>query len=545
MTKDEFLKKLRRELNSLDKEEVDSLIEEYLGYIDEKISSGISEKEAVASFGDVHLLALLLINSTKKDKERQSKDIISNFSEKIIKYSNDFLNLISTKNTGELLKIALEIIVVIFLISLCHIPVSLLEELGKSVFYILSSPLNQIFYTIWKVILEAFYLVVSLIIFAKIIYQRYLKDEVDEKISVNKDKNKIKSNKKEEVVTLHKNGIGGNIAKILVIFLKFLAILVLFIISCYLIGMGIILGLCIYLVIRGVTYFGIYLVMIALFLIGVFFFQLLFNFVLDRKIASIKTIFLLVFCLIILVSGTLLATFEVSETSFINKVPDNLSMETLSEEIPYSSDLILVGNISNYIVDDSLDKIIVLYNYYPIGTKMSTKITKVRNEVHLNWDVNEIKISKELIEQMINDLATKKIYNYNIEPEIIIKANANQINRLKKNRQVFYHEISNYSTCEFIKTYEVVNVIKAKNSEFTYITLKSFNDDEVYTAKVSDNLVSNIKSGETYEFTFKTYQSYIDRDIEEIFNNATLIKVVKTDKIGEEQIDDTSCRVFY
>ena len=52
MTKEEFITKLRNKIGMLEKSEIDDIISEYEGFIDEKMASGMSEKEAVKSMVD-------------------------------------------------------------------------------------------------------------------------------------------------------------------------------------------------------------------------------------------------------------------------------------------------------------------------------------------------------------------------------------------------------------------------------------------------------------------------------------------------------------
>ena len=534
MTKKQFLKQLKEKLQDIENDELEEILNQYSSLIDEKIAMGKSEKEAVKIFGEVDEIAETIIKDYNR-KNYKDKDIISNYSKKLMDYGERFFSFLSKKDTSELIKILIEVIVVIFLIGLCHIPISILEGLGKSVFYILSAPLNKIFYIIWKVVLELAYLALAILAFGKFIGMRYL--NVEEAKDVKKYKVHV------EVKKVNKEPY--SLIKIGVVFLKFLAILILFGLSIYLMGMGLVLGICFYLLIKGVTYFGLYLVMLSLFLLGTLFFEILFDFVLDHKFRGGKILASLISCFILLGFGCILAINEVANTSFVNQNPPNLAMETLTEEIPYTSNLILIGNIGDYIVDNSLSNIIVMYNYYPIGTKMSSKITKNKNEVYLNYRYDEIKISKELISQMLNDLKQKKIYNYYLEPQIVIKANEDTINVIKKNRQKYYQNSKEYLTCEFVRTYKVLDVIKSSKEDYSYVTLTSFSDDDVYTAKLKNNLVNNILVDNYYEFTFQTYQSYIDTDIDEVFKNANVIRVNKTDKLPGEQIDDNSCRVFY
>ena len=272
MTKKQFLKQLKEKLQDIENDELEEILNQYSSLIDEKIAMGKSEKEAVKIFGEVDEIAETIIKDYNR-KNYKDKDIISNYSKKLMDYGERFFSFLSKKDTSELIKILIEVIVVIFLIGLCHIPISILEGLGKSVFYILSAPLNKIFYIIWKVVLELAYLALAILAFGKFIGMRYL--NVEEAKDVKKYKVHV------EVKKVNKEPY--SLIKIGVVFLKFLAILILFGLSIYLMGMGLVLGICFYLLIKGVTYFGLYLVMLSLFLLGTLFFEILFDFVLDHK----------------------------------------------------------------------------------------------------------------------------------------------------------------------------------------------------------------------------------------------------------------------
>ena len=55
--KKEFLRDLKKELVGIDEEDKEDIIKEYNDYIDEKISNGMTEEEAVLFFGDAKELA--------------------------------------------------------------------------------------------------------------------------------------------------------------------------------------------------------------------------------------------------------------------------------------------------------------------------------------------------------------------------------------------------------------------------------------------------------------------------------------------------------
>lgn len=553
MKKETFLKKLKKKLELLDSAEIEDILFEYSGYIDEKMESGSSEEEAAASFGDVDDLAQELLKAYKVNPNYQEKDVIGSFSQKVLQFMDQVSDIFTQKSMKELIQIVVELLLVLFFIALCHLPVEMLEGLGKDVFYILSYPLNKIFYTIWRFVLELSYIILAILAFAKCIKKRYL-ESVEEPHEVKKNKTvlknecplKKKSDKKSQQVEVKRNfNFMESIVRIFVIFCKFIAICVLFGISIYLIVMGIVLGFCGYLIIKGVTYFGFYLVMIALFVLGALFFKLLFHFVLDRSIHATKMLIWFFSSFLVLGFGCALATFEVADTTFLNQTPEDLKMEILTEDLPYGNNLIFVGNVSDYVVDNSLDHIVVQYQYYPIGTKMGVHIQKSENKVYLGWEYDEIHITTELLNRMIQDLKEKKIYNYYIEPQIIIKANEKQLNVIKKNRQSYYHTLDHYSSCEFTRTYYVESIKKSKDSEYAYLTLSTNESEDIYTVKLKSSLVSSVEVGFFYEFTFKTYQSYIDTDIEEVFHDAEVKEITKTNKVGVNQIQDHSCTVFY
>ena len=55
----------------------------------------------------------------------------------------------------------------------------------------------------------------------------------------------------------------------------------------------------------------------------------------------------------------------------------------------------------------------------------------------------------------------------------------------------------------------------------------------------------NLEVGKYFEFTFKTYQAYIDTDIENIFADNEVVAIKKSDKEIDEQINEDTCSVFY
>ena len=554
MKKEEFLNKLRKRLDILEEKEVEDLLSEYEGYIDEKIEAGASEEEAVNSFGNIDELADELLKAYKV-KVPKNDDPIGNFANKVVKIIDRLIQDFSKKSPKEIAQFVIEIFLILLLIGLCHIPVSMLVDLGSNVFNILSSPLNRIFYTVWSFVLEFAYCILAIVVFVRIFNYRYLQkvsieEEKKEEPKEYKKKEKPKKEKVVQEVCVEKRKSGLTsfsefIIKIGVFFLKFLAICILFGVSVYLIGMGIVLAICVYLLIQGVTYFGFYLVMLSLFILGIIFFWLLFNFVLDRKNHGLRLAVSLLVSFTLLGVGCGVATLEVAETEFINSPPSDITTEVMQEELVMNEDTIFIGNISDYVVDNSLENVLVEYRYYPLGNKMATNIHKDDDFVYLDWSLEKIYLRQELLSHFINDLKEKKVYNYYIEPTIVITANEQNIETIKENRQKYYQNETNYSSCDFVRTYFVEMIKESDDGKDYTVVLSEYLSDDLTTVRLDKDIATDLKVGFYYEFTFKTYQAYIDTDIENIFDENEVVSVKETDKVGVNQIQQDSCSIFY
>ena len=539
MKKREFLQQLKKGLSILEEKEVEDILKEYDGYIEEKIANGKSETEAVASFGDVTELTNELLKAYKI-KTKEPEDPIGHFASKVISNIDTLINDFNHKSTKEIIKFVVEIVVIFGFIILCHIPVSFLVSFGANVFGILSSPLNRIFYTAWQFVLEFAYFILAIVVFSRIFKIRYLKDEGTEK-KVKKKEKKLPKEKNVSFMT----SFSETIIKIVVFFLKFLAICILFIVSLYLIIMAIMVFLCLYLLIKGVTYFGFYLVMLSLFILGVIFFGILFNFVIDRKNKGLSLAISLLISFVLLGVGCGVATLEVAQTTFYNSPPEDLVIDVLKEELVMEKDTVFIGNISDYKVDNTLENVLVEYKYYPLGNQMATKISKNENYVYLDWSIEKIYLKQELIDHFIEDLKMKKVYNYYIEPTIVITANEKNIEQIKKNRREYYENENDYTSCEFTRTYYVEMMRKSELEDEYYVVLSDGLKTSLTTTTVSSSLGKNLEVGKYFEFTFKTYQAYIDTDIENIFADNEVVAIKKSDKEIDEQINEDTCSVFY
>ena len=134
MYKKAFLKKLKQKLSSLDPFLVEEIIDNYDAIIEDKKIKGMKENDIIKEFGDIDALTQRIIKKHTKMEE----DPIENFTNKLVSNMNDIIVMISRKSPRELLKFFAEIFIFVFLISVAHVPVKIIVNLGKDVFNILS-----------------------------------------------------------------------------------------------------------------------------------------------------------------------------------------------------------------------------------------------------------------------------------------------------------------------------------------------------------------------------------------------------------------------
>ena len=171
MNKQEFLNKLRKKLEVLEDKEIEDIISEYEGYIEEKASRGLTEEEAVKELGDFNEIVSDLL-AAYKVKQKES-NVLNRFINKISSGFNYILNELSNKSGKDILKFVIEICLIIFLILIFKIPFLIIKDLGWNIFNGLTSPISNIFYGIWSFIVELSYFILAVILFIKIIERRY------------------------------------------------------------------------------------------------------------------------------------------------------------------------------------------------------------------------------------------------------------------------------------------------------------------------------------------------------------------------------------
>ncbi len=461
MKKEEFLKKLSKKLAILEESELDDLLKEYEGFIEEKMQAGFTEEEAVKSMGDIDELARELLKAYKV-KQPNNKDFFRNFIDTLLDTIEEIIDIFATKDFKDIVKFILELLVIFLAIYLCKIPFYILEMMGNTIFKNLTFGF-KIFSNFWTLAIELIYLVFAIIFFVKIFESRYLKKDTKgsqliKEENVKKTKT-VKVKTSEESLTKKNNTLFDFILKIFLILGKFMAFIFLIGIGFYILGMSIVLALIIYLIIKKVYYFGIYLVILALFNLGIAAFILLFKFIagLKNKLRIFLGSILVNF--ILLGVGIGFATIDIANTS-VSYENNYENMATKEVYLKTEGDLVLPVFVKedDLIIDNTLTeeiKIAYIYAQDIIDIDVKANIHDYRGfkMLYPSYDINVFNYKKEYLEKFIVSLREKKIVFSDVVGGIKIYGNEETIANLKKITTTYYEKYKNYYQDDYYADY--------------------------------------------------------------------------------------------
>ena len=108
MSKKDFLQKLKDRLRILNQHEIEDIIEEYEGHINEKVASGKTEEEAIQDFGDFDELVKEILSAYKINEDYENKikekNVIQDFVESCVQFFKDLIKNISKRSKEDIIK---------------------------------------------------------------------------------------------------------------------------------------------------------------------------------------------------------------------------------------------------------------------------------------------------------------------------------------------------------------------------------------------------------------------------------------------------------
>lgn len=176
----------------------------------------------------------------------------------------------------------------------------------------------------------------------------------------------------------------------------------------------------------------------------------------------------------------------------------------------------------------------------------------------ISYCLDNIKITdgdtKDLVDYLNNnsiikvvDSWSKKVLNnnngtlyYNNDYKIV-KCNLDD----NKNLYVGANEMSVDNLCvkndeglSFRRTYQVLNITDSDTEEYWHLTLKEYQVDDVVTVKVKKEINPNLKEKRSYVFEFAYNGTCITDELKWILENAEIVSIKQTDKVGMDAIRD-------
>lgn len=472
MTKEEFLKKLEKELSILNEKERKDIIDEYKDTIEEKIKHGQTEAEAVQDFGDLDELVSEILDAYKINPEYGQKEsstskfaeegekLIKKGASKLADMTRDFANNIKENDTESNLNLAFEIIIKIFCtliaLSLLTIPFRIFKDLGFSFADTFFSPFSGLIKVIILLLFVALYLGLALLIIITLFKQYFKKtdnkDETEEGQASKEDitlekKTKKKSEKQDKTVKIIKKN-GPTVGSVLLLIVKIWVVLII-LLPFFCIDLAVVFGLfvSIFYWIKGIDLFGLTLLLLGVSTLFIWFTILIYNLTFSKGKITIIPFFV---GLIITVFGTMFFIDMVTNIEYIDKAP--ASYKTVSETKTYTTDkdVYLEFNLGSELtktIDESMpdnqfnikftynkDNIkIDLYNEpnYNFSTTYCEEYNKnvcgkTYNYYSISYEnIGGYNSEKQRYNDFINNLKENKVYNYNSLNNVYIEVIAN------------------------------------------------------------------------------------------------------------------------
>lgn len=454
MSKKVFLQKLRDRLKILNQDEIEDIIEEYEGHINEKVASGKTEEEAIKDFGDFDELVKEILSAYKINEDYESKikekNVIQDFIESCVQFFKDLIKNISKRSKEDIIKFIFEFLVLIIFIAILRLPVMFVEELGSWIFERFMSPFGNVLSFIWKYMIEIIYFVLSIAGIISFVKKRYLEGEsVEENTIKNNDDKKetkkevnVKEVKKKKEKT--KKESSGTFSKIVVSIIKVFLIFVLLPAIFSFVGALICIVIGIILLFSGLPYFGIFLCCLTYAILNYIFIDLCIRFIFNKKLNGKVLLTSVGLTVILFVIGVGLSFNEVVNTTFVDGVPSKYKEITKEKTEVYTDDTNLTcSNLyhtrCHYEIDenqgDNITATVTYYDYENRNFDITDDLKYVRKE-------NKVYSLKDAYSTFINDLKERKIYNYAelYQVDVTIKVSSATKEKLIQRRNALFCE---------------------------------------------------------------------------------------------------------
>ena len=469
MKKREFIKELKDKLSVLEENEINDIVLEYTGIIEDKVKAGQKEIDAIKDFGDIDELAKEILKAYKinpkyAEKKSSTGEVVDNIegwirkgakklSEVTKKIFEDAKNDDNVTIEG-IFEIIIKVLILLVLISLLRIPFHIIDALGQGLFGIAFHPFDVIIIGIWKLLIWVLYIVVCIFVgFAmfknnirtykfsgdkkeakKIVKEvEDAVEEIEEAFGEIEKKSKPKKSKAEKVKEdkiVEESNLGSAVSLVGKIF-----VVVFFLIPLWsiIVGLSIALVVMVYYLIVGINLWGIILLLMGLLIIFGHITVIFNSFIFKRKKIRLYPFLVGV---IVLCFGTLI-TFHTVRNFTFNEGRSNINFEITTSEFTVdirNRSFNIFGN-REYIIDEDLEDniVIVQVTYFNDIVQVHTS-SEADPEFHI-WHFSNLRSRNFWIiyDDIIENLKRQVVYDYSFlnEVEYTIFANENTMSSIR------------------------------------------------------------------------------------------------------------------
>ncbi|MEG0176402.1 DUF1700 domain-containing protein [Anaerorhabdus sp.] len=487
MNKKEFLNELKHKLDILTDSEVKDILDEYSDTIDQKIQEGKTEEEAVKDFGDIDELVAEIFDAYKikgnknanKHKDAASKvgDVLNDMIDSLSSFFSTVFKDLSVEGISRTLVLVGVGLVVLLLLK---IPFAILEGLFRSIVYmIIPFGISHVFNGLISFIFTLVFLVLSIVIIISFIrvgvngeeinsenlFKRPLSEGLDslkstkKKTSVNDDiKKEYKAEDKEfkksepeystfkesetkEAKSTEKHStshyFGKSLVNIFVWVLRFFGIILMIPMWMTIIGLGIGVGLVVYLLTQNVSIWGVFILLVGIMGIIIVIINLCMLLIFNKRVNGIVITVNLIVSAIFIGVGIPLTMHEISrfDIVYIDSEESADYLNNRLEEIgriDYDSnaiyDLSYYENVK-FVKDDTLNNEIVIetYDSFDYYLRTSEVDNDVRISVYRDHYGNDFDEFKDSIGFSINALKDGKVSGYDLRMiQIVVRYPVNE-----------------------------------------------------------------------------------------------------------------------
>lgn len=354
---------------------------------------------------------------------------------------NKALNMFSNMDRIEWRRFIRDMIILIFALIFIRLPFEYLYEIPVSVFSNYSNPVTEVIKSCWRLVTELSCFVISVFIIIYVIKTRYLDTYDEDRVHTLKpDQSEEKPKEKSEPVIVRESNTSSILTllgTIFIYFVKFLVIMFSMPFLMFIFVISICLAIYIYFMVNGLWYFGLLILMIAAINGLSTIIKVIINFVFNQKQNIKITIASIITALVLAGIGTGVTFIEVINTEFINAAP-KVQEKAYFQEITMNNQLQINDTyypiILNYVTDDQIvDKVKLEVTEYPICANTNININ---NQV-VSFNYMDRQVNKDMLNLVVDNLATHKIYNYSklCEVKVNVVTSQQNINIIKANNQ--------------------------------------------------------------------------------------------------------------